>query len=167
MCYTTQKQHKGMGVAMAGLTVALLGIEHPHSLAHLTTLQLLPEVDKILLWDTNSEALAHVRATQGRKVAALFTDLDTLLAQPDLLACVAALRNDLGPDIFMRTLEAGKHLLAEKPIGRSAGDTARRHRGGPAPGGDAHRLLPKSLQPLGAGCARLCPAGVVGAADLG
>ena len=38
---------------------------------------------------------------------------------------IAALRNDLGPDLFIRTLEAGKHLMAEKPIGRTAADTER------------------------------------------
>ncbi len=108
---------------MPKLTAALLGIEHPHSLAHLRTLQQLPEVERILLWDHNGDALAHVQATQGHKVAATFTDLDQLLADPNLFFVLAALRNDLGPAIFIRVLEAGKHLLAEKPIGRHAADT--------------------------------------------
>ncbi|MCX6044641.1 MAG: Gfo/Idh/MocA family oxidoreductase [Chloroflexi bacterium] len=108
---------------MPTLTAALLGIEHPHSLAHLRTLQQLPEVERILLWDNNGDALAHVQATQGHKVAATFTDLDQLLADPALFFVIAALRNDLGPAIFIRVLDAGKHLLAEKPIGRHAAET--------------------------------------------
>jgi predicted dehydrogenase len=107
------------------LTAALLGLNHPHSLAHLRTLQQLPEVERILLWDVDPALLAQVQATQGAKVAATFTDLDDLLADDDLLFVIAALRNDLGPDIFLRTIGAGKHLMAEKPIGRTADDTGR------------------------------------------
>ena len=110
---------------MPKLTAALLGVEHPHSLAHLRTLQQLPEVERILLWDTNAAALEQVKATQGNKVAAIFTELDELLADDQLFFVLAALRNDLGPANFIRVLEAGKHLMAEKPIGRTADDTAR------------------------------------------
>ena len=110
---------------MQPVTAALLGIEHPHSLAHLRTLQALPEVDKILLWDESEQALAAVVAKQGAKVSATYTNLDQLLAHEDLFFVIAALRNDLGPDLFIRTLEAGKHLMAEKPIGRTAADTER------------------------------------------
>jgi predicted dehydrogenase len=110
---------------MTQLTAALLGLNHPHSLAHLRTLQELPEVGRILLWDTDAEMLAQVQASQGEKVVAGFTDLDALLAIPDLFFVIAALRNDLGPEIFERVLAAGKHLMAEKPIGRTAADTER------------------------------------------
>ncbi len=33
---------------------ALLGVEHPHSLSHLRTLQALPEVSEIFLWDESA-----------------------------------------------------------------------------------------------------------------
>jgi predicted dehydrogenase/predicted enzyme related to lactoylglutathione lyase len=108
---------------MTTLTAALLGLEHPHSLAHLRTLQQLPEVERILLWAPDAETLARVQRDHGRKIAAAFTDLDALLAKNDLFFAIAAIRNDLGPDIFCRVLSAGKHLMAEKPIGRTAADT--------------------------------------------
>lgn len=110
---------------MLTVKAALLGIEHPHSRAHLRTLQQLPEVEAIVLWDENEEALNAVVETDGQKIEATFTDLDALLAREDFLFVIAAIRNDLGPDIFIRTLEAGKHLMAEKPIGKSAADTER------------------------------------------
>ncbi len=109
----------------APVTAALLGVEHPHSLLHLRTLQQLPEVERILLWDPSAEALERIRRDQGDKVEATFTDLDAILARPDLHCALAAVRNDLGPEVFIRTLEAGKHLMAEKPIGRRAADTER------------------------------------------
>jgi len=110
---------------MTKLHAALLGIEHPHSLAHLRTLQTLPEVEAIYLWDENQAALDAAVQAQGDKVVATYTDLADLLAHDEILFVIAAIRNDLGPDIFIRTLEAGKHLMAEKPIGRTAADTQR------------------------------------------
>ena len=107
------------------MKAALLGIDHPHSLAHLATLQTLPEIDSILLWDESEDALARAQQTNGDKIEATFTDLDALLAQDGLLFAIAALRNDLGSDIFVQVLEAGVHLMAEKPIGKTAADTVR------------------------------------------
>lgn len=109
---------------METIKAALLGIEHPHSLAHLRTLQALPEVESIFLWDKNDDALQSVLQLQGDKVEATFTDLDALLMRNDLFFVIAAIQNDLGPEIFIRALEAGKHLMAEKPIGKSATDTS-------------------------------------------
>ncbi len=108
---------------MTKLHAALLGIEHPHSLAHMRTLQALPEVESIYLWDENQAALDAAVQAQGAKVAGTYTNLDELLANDEIFFAIAAIRNDLGPDIFTRTLAAGKHLMAEKPIGRTAADT--------------------------------------------
>lgn len=110
---------------MTPVKAALLGLSHPHSLAHLRTLQALPEVDAILLWDNDEQALLAVQQSQGAKVEAVYTDLDALLAREDVFFVIAAVRNDLGPDLFVRSLEAGKHVLAEKPIGRTAAGTER------------------------------------------
>ncbi len=110
---------------MPTVTAALLGLEHPHSLAHLRTLQALPEVERILLWDSNQAALDAAVQAQGTKVEATYTNLDELLGCDDLFFVIAAVRNDLGPEIFIRALEAGKHLMAEKPIGKTAADTER------------------------------------------
>lgn len=110
---------------MTKLHAALLGIEHPHSLAHMRTLQALPEVEAIYLWDESQAALDAAVEAQGAKVAAAHTNLNELLDNDSLFFVIAAIRNDLGPEIFIRTLEAGKHLLAEKPIGRTAADTER------------------------------------------
>ncbi|MBX3014912.1 MAG: Gfo/Idh/MocA family oxidoreductase [Caldilineaceae bacterium] len=104
---------------------ALLGLSHPHSLSHLRALQALPEVGEILLWDEDAATLAQVAQTQPAKVVATSTNLDQILDHRDLLFALAAVRNDRGPDVFLRTLAAGKHLMAEKPIGRTAADTAR------------------------------------------
>ena len=99
---------------------ALLGLSHPHSLAHLRTLQAVTEVASITLWDPDEELLQSTVQNQGEKITATTTDLSSVLDQERILFVVAALRNDLGPPIFIRALEAGKHLITDKPIGKTA-----------------------------------------------
>jgi predicted dehydrogenase len=106
------------------VSAALLGVEHPHSLAHLRTLQQLPEVERIYLWDESEEALARVSKELPDKVKGTFTNLDELLAKDDLYFVIAALRNDIGKEVFIRCLDAGKHVMAEKPVGRNAAETS-------------------------------------------
>lgn len=110
---------------MTSVNAVLLGIEHPHSLAHLRTLQALPEVEQIYLWDENPAALAAAKEAQGEKIAGVTTDLGEVLARDDIFFVIAALRTDLSPAICLQVLAAGKHLLAEKPMGRTAADVAR------------------------------------------
>ncbi|MBI3942263.1 MAG: Gfo/Idh/MocA family oxidoreductase [Chloroflexi bacterium] len=101
---------------------AILGVTHGHSRGHLRTLQALQEIEGIYLWDEDPGALAKIQQEQEDKIAGTFTNLDDLLGQKDVFFAIAALRNDIGPEICLRTLAAGKHIMAEKPIGRTAAD---------------------------------------------
>ncbi len=105
---------------MTDVHASLLGLSHPHSLAHLRTLQAVPEVASILLWDPDDNLLQSTVETQGEKIRGATTDLSTVLAQEQITFAVAALRNDLGPPIFISALESGKHLITDKPIGKTA-----------------------------------------------
>ncbi len=105
---------------MQEVHAALLGLSHPHSLAHLRTLQTVSEVSSITLWDPDAELLKSTVENQGEKVSGTTTDLGSVLAQEQILFVVGALRNDLGPPIFIQALEAGKHLITDKPIGKTA-----------------------------------------------
>ncbi len=103
--------------------VALLGIGEPHFSGHLKTLQCLSEIDSILLWG-EEHAVAAGSWHQEDKVTGVFTDLDAMLDQPDILLAVASIRTDRKPAVFTRLLEAGIHLMAEKPLARTAAETA-------------------------------------------
>ena len=109
---------------MQEVHAALLGLSHPHSLAHLRTLQAVPEIASITLWDEDEALLRSTLENQGEKVSATTTDLASVLAEEQILFVVAALRNDLGPPIFTRALEAGKHVITDKPIGKTAVESA-------------------------------------------
>ena len=114
-----------MTVHMPPVKAALLGAEHPHSFAHLQTLQVLKEVDSVFLWDEDESALAALQRSQVHKVEGVYTDLDALLARDDISFAIVCVRTDLEPNICLRVLAAGKHIMAEKPIGRTAADVAR------------------------------------------
>lgn len=106
---------------MPPMTAALLGVQHPHSDTHLQTLLRLPEVERVLVWDGDAAALAHFLATHGAnggaKIAATYTDLDELLAQEWRFA-IGAIRTDHAVALYPQVFAAGRHLLAEKPLGR-------------------------------------------------
>lgn len=110
---------------MSELTAALIGLRHPHSAGHLRTLDCLPEVTRIVLWDDDPAAAGDLRGEALDTPVEPAASLAELLARRDLDFVVAAERNDRNPDLFTAVLEAGHHLLAEKPFGRTAGDARR------------------------------------------
>lgn len=106
------------------ITAALFGVTHPHSMAHLRTLQALPEIERILLWDEDGKALEEARASQPDKVVLASTDASELLKHEALFALVSV-PSSFSAALCEQVLEAGWHVLAEKPIGRSVAEVAR------------------------------------------
>ncbi len=104
------------------MKAAVLGAGEPHFDAHVRTLQVLPEIESMVLWGDNADALTQFEG--GEKVAGVFTDLDDLLSEDDIFFAIATMRNDMKPDIFTRILDAGIHLMAEKPIATTAAGVA-------------------------------------------
>lgn len=101
------------------MRVLLAGLSHPHSLAHLRTLAQTPEIDEILLWDSDAQRLASEEVRETGKVTAVNTDLDWLLTEHDADFALVAVRNDRMPAVCKRIAGEGVHLLVEKPIANS------------------------------------------------
>ena len=110
---------------MHELTAALIGLRHPHSAGHIRTLDCLPEVARIVVWDEDASAIEELRGEVRDTPVEPAGSLAELLGRRDLAFVVAAERNDRNPDLFAAILEAGHHLLAEKPLGRTAADARR------------------------------------------
>ncbi|MBI3945689.1 MAG: Gfo/Idh/MocA family oxidoreductase [Armatimonadetes bacterium] len=102
------------------MNFALIGCSHPHSRAHLRTLQLLPEVGSIALWDGHLPAAESVAAARPEKVSEVTSDLDRLLGREDIEYVLVTVPNNESPEVIARCARAGKHILAEKPLAVSA-----------------------------------------------
>jgi predicted dehydrogenase len=95
--------------------IAFCGLRHPHSDAHLRTLSHSAQVSEVVVFDEDPEAVARAESTYA-KVVGGHCELDALLAE----ACpitVACLTNDVNPDLCLKLVAAGSHVISEKPIG--------------------------------------------------
>ena len=99
------------------MKVALLGLSHPHAGILLTTLENLPEITTVCLWDPDAAVVARPNLPVARKITHASTDLGAILAQPDLAFAIICVRHDQMAAIALRVVAAGKHLVTEKPAG--------------------------------------------------
>jgi len=106
------------------MKAALLGLTHPHTEVLLTTLVNLPEITAVSLWDADPAIVVLTELRRRPKVTFAGTDLDRILAQPDLDFAIVCVRADQAAEIASRVVAAGKHLVAEKPVGLHAADIA-------------------------------------------
>lgn len=106
------------------MKAALLGLTHPHAAILLTTLENLSEITSVSLWDSDPAAVANPSLPTSRKALPATTDLDAVLAQPDLIFAIVCVRHDQSAALCLRVVTAGKHLLAEKPVGLTPAEIA-------------------------------------------
>jgi len=104
---------------MEKIRVAQFGVSHPHSRAHLRSLQLSSMVSGIVLFDTDPKALEEFRTGMDHKIEGWYTDLDILLEKEELLVGIANFQNDLNVELSIKLIDAGLHVISEKPVGNS------------------------------------------------
>src|SRR5271157_6445094 len=81
-----------------------------------------PEFELKGVYSRTSSVCEPLAAKYGGKV---YSDLDALLSAPEVGAVVIATPHPSHADIAVRSLEAGKHVLCEKPIATSLADASR------------------------------------------
>jgi predicted dehydrogenase len=103
--------------------VILFGMTHPHANAHLKTLMISDRVSNLSVYDADQEVAASV-VSEHAKVGRAFGDLGEAIAS-NPTAAVACFRNSENADLSVKLLEAGIHVISEKPIGATAADVDR------------------------------------------
>lgn len=144
------------------MKAAILGLSHPHAGILLTTLENLPEITTVSLWDADPAVAAKPALPPSPKSAPPTTDLDAVLAQPDLAFAIVCLRTDQSAAICQRVLAAGKHLLAEKPVGLTSGEISRLQASADRAGLVASVLYTRRAHPCAVAARRIAQAGALG-----
>lgn len=128
------------------MRAALLGLTHPHSGALIATLENLREISRVTLWDADPTAAQKNSALPCSGKSRLVTaDLDAALAACDFaIVCVC---HDQAAALARRVVAAGKHLLAEKPVGLTAAEILAVERAAARAGVVASVLYPRRAHP--------------------
>ena len=84
----------------------------------------------IQLSDTQLVAVADIREDRARRFSAeygaqAYTDYDNMLARPDIDAVTVCVPSGLHAQVAIDVLQAGKHVLVEKPIALNLADADR------------------------------------------
>lgn len=103
------------------LRIALLGAGIFAREAHLPALLDLPNCEIVAIYSRTSESALALNALLPQSVP-IYTDLDAVLALPDVDAVDVLLPITVMPDVIRAALQAGKHVISEKPVAPSVSD---------------------------------------------
>ncbi|MFM7313207.1 MAG: Gfo/Idh/MocA family protein [Cyanobium sp.] len=109
--------HRPLGVAIAGLGFG--------EKVHLPALRDCPLTEPVALWHPRRERLEQACAASGLPG---FSDFEALLADPRVEALVIATPPEPRAALAEAAIDAGKHLLLEKPVALDAGRIEELHR---------------------------------------
>jgi len=109
-----------IGVAVVGAGMAGQGHAHGYRSAGIHPQLAGVDVDLVAVVDPDAGRARDVAARYGYRHA--LADVGELLSGGEVQAVSVALPNDRYADVLPPLLEAGVHVLAEKPLGRDAGE---------------------------------------------
>ena len=97
------------------LRVGVLGAGPVAQAAHFESCTKARNADLSAICDVADDLRARLAVTHG--VAKTYADYDHMLADPDIDAVIVATADAFHVNASIRALEAGKHVLCEKPVG--------------------------------------------------
>ncbi len=92
---------------------------------HLPSLKKLSNVDIVAFCDIVEHRAIEAAALYGAEGARVYTDYTELLQDESIEIVHVCTPNDSHADISIAALEAGKHVMSEKPMAKTAADAAR------------------------------------------
>jgi len=99
------------------LRVGVLGAGPIAQFAHLESCVKARNADLYAICDAAPDLLARMAATYEPQKA--YADYEAMLADPEVEAVIVAISDSFHVSMAIRALEAGKHVLCEKPLGTS------------------------------------------------
>jgi predicted dehydrogenase len=102
------------------LRIGVLGAGQIAQAAHFESCVKARNAELYAICDVAEDLLARMAATHAPRRS--FTDYDRMLADPELEAVIIATADAFHVDASIRALEAGKHVLCEKPMAVSVED---------------------------------------------
>ncbi|MDB5353194.1 MAG: putative dehydrogenase [Planctomycetota bacterium] len=100
--------------------VAILGAGAVSDYHHVPGLKLDPRAEVVAACDADANLLARRKDEWG--LERVTTDYQELCSAPDIDAVIIATPNFTHRDMAVAAAEGGKHVMCEKPLGRSAGE---------------------------------------------
>jgi len=92
---------------------------------HLPSLAKLPQVELAAFYDIFEEKAVSAAKQYGAIDAKVYANYSELLADPSIEVVHVCTPNDSHADISVAALEAGKHVMCEKPMAKTAADARR------------------------------------------
>lgn len=102
------------------LKAAVIGCGGIANGKHLPSLASLPEVELVAFCDTIEQRAQEAAEKYGAANAKVFTDYKQLLAEMELDVVHVCTPNDSHSEITVAALEAGNHVMCEKPMAKTA-----------------------------------------------
>src|SRR3954468_23506151 len=129
-CEPSSRSRETLGVAMR---IGLIGCGNIGVHAHIPDLRGTEDMSIVAAADPTPERLRAAAEAAGLSPDDLYLDWRELLGRPDVEAVIVATPQRYRPEIVIAAAEAGKHILAEKPLALSPAavqamiDAARQH----------------------------------------
>ncbi len=117
---------------------------------HMPSLAKLPNVEMVAFCDVIPERAEAAKAKYGKPDARVYTDYKELLKEAEVEVVHVLTPNKSHADISVDALYAGKHVMCEKPMAKTAADAERMVEAAKATGkkltiGYQHRQKPQSI----------------------
>ena len=110
---------------MTKVNVGMIGCGGIAMGKHLPSLEKVAEAQVVAFFDVSADRAHEAKNRFGTHDARVYNDVHELLGDPDVHVVHVCTPNDTHAELSIAALEAGKHVLCEKPMAKTAEDARR------------------------------------------
>ena len=98
------------------MKVALIGLNHPHSLLHLNSFHAIQDIKEVFVWDETNDLGDSLDLNKYNKISYISNNIQEIIDKAPFFA-ITALRHDLIMNVCILLIDHKINVLAEKPAG--------------------------------------------------